>query len=84
MNFEEYQNAKGLKKVILTIKLYWNYNKVRIENENLKEAMKTGLYKKFMEKLNEPVELARYKKENKELREKLKELRKENRELKGE
>lgn len=58
-----------------SIKLRKIVNKLEIENESLKNIIKDELYKIFMEKLNEPTEMARYKKENKNLRAKIKTLK---------
>lgn len=50
-------------------------NTLELENENLKSVIKDELYKIFMEKLGEPVEIARLKKENKKLRQERKTLK---------
>lgn len=70
---------KKLKKVISLFKLnriqlIKKINTLEIEKNSLKEIIKEELYKTFMDKLKEPQELARYKKENKNLRLKIKTL----------
>ncbi len=45
------------------------------EVEVLQDTIKDELYKTFMEKLKEPTELARYKRENQNLRAKVKTLK---------
>lgn len=56
-------------------KLKKRINTLENENETLKETIKNELYKSFMNKLNEPLELDRIKKENKRLRKKVKILK---------
>ena len=56
-------------------KLKKRINTLENENETLKETIKNELYKSFMNKLNEPIELDRIKKENKKLRNKVKTLK---------
>lgn len=56
-------------------KLKKRINTLENENETLKETIKNELYKSFMNKLNEPLELDRIKKENKRLRNKVKTLK---------
>lgn len=51
-------------------------NTLENENETLKNTIKDELYKEFMEKLGEPLEIARLRKENKKLRKQKKELQK--------
>lgn len=50
-------------------------NTLELEKSTLEETIKEELYKTFMNKLREPQELARYKKENRDLRIKVKTLR---------
>lgn len=50
-------------------------NTLELENETLKSTIKEELYKEFMSKLGEPLEMKRLKNENKKLRAKNKELR---------
>ena len=49
-------------------------NTLENENETLKNTIKDELYKEFMEKLGEPLEITRLRKENKKLRKQKKEL----------
>lgn len=51
-------------------------NTLENENETLKNTIKDELYKEFMKKLGEPLEIARLRKENKKLRKQKKELQK--------
>lgn len=57
------------------MKLLRKYNKVQGELEVLKETVKDELYKKWMDKLGEPLEMERLRKENKDLRKKIKVLK---------
>ena len=50
-------------------------NTLELERDTLIETIKDELYKIFMDKLKEPQELERYRKENKNLREKVKTLK---------
>lgn len=50
-------------------------NTLELERDTLIEIIKDELYKIFMDKLKEPQELERYRKENKNLREKVKTLK---------
>jgi hypothetical protein len=50
-------------------------NTLELENSVLEQTIKDGLYKIFMDKLREPQELDRVKKENKNLRSKVKTLK---------
>ena len=49
-------------------------NTLENENETLKNTIKDELYKEFMKRLGEPLEVSRLKRENKRLRKKKKEL----------
>ena len=49
-------------------------NTLENENETLRNAIKDELYKEFMKRLGEPLELSRLKRENKRLRKQKKEL----------
>lgn len=49
-------------------------NTLENENETLKNTIKEELYKEFMKKLGEPLEITRLRKENKKLRKQKKEL----------
>ena len=51
-------------------------NTLENENETLKNTIKDELYKEFMKKLGEPLEIARLRKENKKLRKQKRELQK--------
>lgn len=57
------------------MKLLKKYNRVQGELEVLKETVKDELYKKWMDKLGEPLEMERLRKENKDLRKKIKILK---------
>lgn len=50
-------------------------NTLELENSALEQTIKNELYKIFMDKLREPQELDRVKKENKNLRNKVKTLK---------
>lgn len=45
--------------------------------KDLEEIIKNGLFKEFIKKINEPLELERLRNENKKLRKKIKDLKKE-------
>ncbi len=60
-----------LKKVIEQRK---KINTLQNENETLKNTIKDELYKEFMSRLGEPLEISRLKKENKKLRKQKREL----------
>ena len=49
-------------------------NTLENENQTLKNAIKDELYKEFMKRLGEPLEVSRLKRENKHLRKQKKEL----------
>ena len=49
-------------------------NTLENENETLRNAIKDELYKEFMKRLGEPLEVSRLKRENKSLRKQKKEL----------
>lgn len=49
-------------------------NTLENENETLKNTIKDELYKEFMKRLGEPLEISRLKRENKRLRKQKKEL----------
>lgn len=61
-----------LKKVLVQNR---KINTLENENETLKNTIKDELYKEFMKKLGEPLEMSRIKKENKKLRKQVKELK---------
>lgn len=66
---------KGIFKVPKMIAMQQRINTLECEVEVLKDTIKDELYKTFMEKLKEPTELARYKRENQNLRAKVKTLK---------
>ena len=49
-------------------------NTLENENQTLKNAIKDELYKEFMKRLGEPLEVSRLKRENKRLKKQKKEL----------
>lgn len=59
---------KGIFKVPKIIAMQQRINTLEGEVEVLQDTIKDELYKTFMEKLKEPTELARYKRENQNLR----------------
>ncbi|MBR5303478.1 MAG: hypothetical protein IKU37_01460 [Candidatus Gastranaerophilales bacterium] len=52
-------------------------NTLELEKKELEEIIKDGLFKEFIKKINEPLELERLRKENKRLRKKIKDLKEE-------
>ena len=52
-------------------------NTLELEKKDLEEIIKDGLFKEFIKKINEPLELERLRNENKKLRKKIKDLKKE-------
>lgn len=66
---------KGIFKVPKIIAMQQRINTLESEVEVLQDTIKDELYKTFMEKLKEPTELARYKRENQNLRAKVKTLK---------
>lgn len=66
---------KGIFKVPKIIAMQQRINTLEGEVEVLQDTIKDELYKTFMEKLKEPTELARYKRENQNLRAKVKTLK---------
>lgn len=66
---------KGIFKVPKIIAMQQRINTLEGEIEVLQDTIKDELYKTFMEKLKEPTELARYKRENQNLRAKVKTLK---------
>ena len=64
------KNMNLTKKVIEQRK---KINTLENENETLKNAIKDELYKEFMKRLGEPLEVSRLKRENKRLRKQKKE-----------
>ena len=65
------KNMNLIKKVIEQRK---KINTLENENETLKNTIKDELYKEFMKRLGEPLEVSRLKRENKRLRKQKKEL----------
>lgn len=65
--FEEKESSKR--------KMRKEINSLKGENEVLKNAIKDELYKTFMDKLGEPLEMDRLRTENKSLRKKIKTLK---------
>lgn len=63
-------------KISILIKQRRKINSLENKVNSLENAVKDKLYKEFMGKLGEPMEIARLKKENKRLRASNKELRK--------
>lgn len=64
-------------KLPLIIRQQRRINTLELEKETLEMTIKEELYKAFMKKLNEPLEVERLRKENKKLRIKNKELKEE-------
>lgn len=68
-----------IEKIILSIpyvlKTKVENNTLKFKNEMLKNAIQEELYDKFLDKLGEPEEIVRLKKENKNLRKKVKLLK---------
>lgn len=62
-------------KLSIIIKQRKKINKLEIELEALKLSVKDELYKEFIQKLGEPTEMERLRKDNKRLRLKNRELR---------
>lgn len=58
------------------LQLIKKINSLELRVEELEDTIKDELYKTFMNKLQEPQELNRYKKENSNLRQKIKVLKK--------
>jgi hypothetical protein len=52
-------------------------NTLELEKKELEEIIKDGLFKEFIKKINEPLELERLRNENKKLRKKIKKLKEE-------
>ena len=65
------KNKKKKKKVIEQRK---KINTLENENKTIKNTIKDELYKEFMKRLGEPLEVSRLKRENKRLRKQKKEL----------
>lgn len=65
--FDEVESSK--------IKLRKKINTLEVENDSLRETIKSELYKEFMKKLEEPEKLIKLKNENKSLKRKNKILK---------
>ena len=63
--------------------IYWRkkYNTLYTENEVLKEVMRSDVYDQVIKQLQDPLELVRYKRENERLRQILSVVREERNEL---
>ena len=59
------------------LKLLKKYNKLEIEYQALKETVKDRCFDKLLDTIGQPMEIKRLRKENKRLRIKIKELKKE-------
>lgn len=71
--FEE--KMKKINKIPIWIKQHRRINTLENKVEALENSIKEELYKEFMKKLGEPMEMARLKKENKRLRIQVRELK---------
>ena len=67
--------VKKLNLVPTIIKQKRKINTLELKVEMLENTIKDELYKEFMEKLGEPIEIERLRKENKKLRKKVKQLK---------
>ncbi|MBQ7307320.1 MAG: hypothetical protein IJW82_02225 [Clostridia bacterium] len=75
--FKFMKKKKLFFKLPLIIRQQRRINTLELEKETLEMTIKEELYKAFMKKLNEPLEVERLRKENKKLRIKNKELKEE-------
>lgn len=66
---------KQIAKIPKLIQLQIRLNSAKLKSEKLEDVIKDELYRTFMDKLQESTELARLKKENKNLRAKVKTLK---------
>lgn len=71
--FEE--KMKKINKIPIWIKQHRQINTLENKVEALENTIKEELYKEFMKKLGEPMEVERLRKENKMLRQKIKVLK---------
>lgn len=71
--FEE--KMKKINKIPIWIKQHRQINTLENKVEALENSIKEELYKEFMKKLGEPMEVERLRKENKMLRQKIKVLK---------
>jgi len=67
----------SIDKLTRYIKLLQKYNRLETEYQVLKEYVKEECFERLIDKIGEPLELKRLREENKRLRIKLKELKKE-------
>ena len=63
------------KTIFSYFKLLKKYNTLKIEHEALQQQIKDKCFKSVLEAVNEPKKVERYRKENKRLRLKIKELK---------
>ena len=66
-----------MKNIIEVAKYKKRINTLELEKKELEEIIKNNLVKELFKKINEPLELERLRKENKKLRKKIKDLKKE-------
>ena len=66
---------KQINKIPIWIKQHRQINTLENKVEELENSIKEELYKEFMKKLGEPMEVERLRKENKTLRQKIKVLK---------
>ena len=59
------------------IKLLWKYNTLESKYESLKAEVKENCFNKLLDKIGEPLEIKRLREENKRLRIKVKELKRQ-------
>ena len=69
------QRMKRINKIPIWIKQHGQINTLEDKVEVLENSIKEELYKEFMKKLGEPMEVERLRKENKRLRQKIKVLK---------
>ena len=69
------QRMKQINKIPIWIKQHRKINTLENKVEALENSIKEELYKEFMKKLGEPMEVERLRKENKMLRQKIKVLK---------
>lgn len=69
------QRMKQINKIPIWIKQHRQINTLENKVEALENSIKEELYKEFMKKLGEPMEVERLRKENKMLRQKIKVLK---------
>lgn len=67
-------------KLFDNFKMQRRINTLELENQELKNTIKEDLYKEFMNKLGEPMEITRLKRENRKLRKQIKVLKEINKE----